>query len=238
MIPKIIHYCWFGRNEMPEQYQNYIKTWKMFCPGYKIIEWNEDNFNVESIPYVSEAYKSKKYAFVTDYVRLYALDSIGGIYMDTDVEVLKNLDCFLSEKGFSGFERINAVPTGIMGAEKGNHFINKLLCQYDGLHFVGENGCYDETTNVKRITDTAMELGLVLNNKKQTIDDFTFYPTEYFCPKSSRTLEIKCTQNSYTIHHFAGSWDTNNKFRKTIKRTLPTWVLKIIVKLMDLWGVK
>lgn len=238
MIPKIIHYCWFGGKQLPEDAQRYIETWKKHCPDYEIHEWNESNFDIDSVPYVKEAYEAKKWAFITDYVRLYALDTIGGIYMDTDVEVLKNLDCFLEEKGFSGFERENAVPTGIMGAEKGQEFIHQLLHQYDGIHFVKKDGTCDETTNVTRITDTAVEHGLLLNNTKQTICGFTFFPKDYFCPKSSRTLEICLTENSYTIHHFAGSWITEKGIRKIIKKVFPTWLLKLIVKAMDLLGIK
>lgn len=238
MIPKIIHYCWFGGNPIPEQYRIYIESWKRYCPDYKIIEWNESNFDLSIVPYVREAYQAKKWAFVTDYVRLYALDSVGGIYMDTDVEVLKNLDAFLNLEGFSGFERDNAVSTGVMAAEKGQRFIHELLLQYDNIHFMNSDGSLDETTNVTRITEMAVKYGLKLNNKKQTIMGFTYFPTEYFCPKNSRTLEIKLTENSCTIHHFAGSWVTDNKFRQTIKKIFPVWVLKIIVKVMDILGVK
>lgn len=238
MIPKIIHYCWFGGNPLPEEYQKYLASWKKFCPDYEIKEWNEGNFDLNSVPYVKEAYQSKKWAFITDYVRLYVLDTFGGIYMDTDVEVLRNLDVFLGEEGFSGFERKNAVPTGIMAAEKGQKFIHELLTQYDNLHFIKKNGDLDETTNVTRITETALKYGLNLNNTTQTIEGFTFYPTDYFCPKNSRTLEINITENSYTIHHFAGSWDSDNKLRRNVKRILPTWMLKVIVKVMDILGVK
>lgn len=238
MIPKIIHYCWFGGNPLPEEYRKYLASWKKFCPDYEIKEWNEENFDLNSVPYVKEAYQSKKWAFITDYVRLYVLDTFGGIYMDTDVEVLRNLDVFLGEEGFSGFERKNAVPTGIMAAEKGQKFIHELLAQYDNLHFIKKNGDLDETTNVTRITETALKYGLNLNNTTQTIEGFTFYPTDYFCPKNSRTLEINITENSYTIHHFAGSWDSDNKLRRNVKRILPTWMLKVIVKVMDILGVK
>ena len=216
----------------------YIESWKKYCPDYKIIEWNESNFDLNEVPYVKEAYQSKKWAFITDYVRLYALDTIGGIYMDTDVEVLKNLDEFLNQEGFSGFERENAVPTGIMAAEKRQKFIHELLHQYDELHFIKDDGSLDETTNVTRITNTAVKYGLKLNNKKQTVQGFTFYPTDYFCPKNSRTMEINITKNSCTIHHFAGSWVTDNNFRRAVKKYLPVWTLKGIVKIMDILGVK
>lgn len=240
MIPKIIHYCWFGRNPLPDSAKYYIQTWRKYCPDYQIKEWNEDNFDLNTNQYVKEAYEAKKWAFITDYVRLYVLFNEGGVYMDTDVEVLKNLDAFLLEPGFSGFERDDAVPTGIMASEAGNPFIGELLSEYDEIHFLKPDGSMDLTTNVVRITNAAVRHGLKLDNSKQTVDDFTFYPKDYFCPKSSRTLELKLTPNSATIHHFDGSWDTDEKkkLRRWIKKHMPTGILKILVKVMDKTGVK
>lgn len=205
-IPKIIHYCWFGGKPLPEDAKRYIESWKRYCPDYKIVEWNESNFDLNIVPYVKEAYEAKKWAFITDYVRLYALQLMGGVYMDTDVEVLKNLDEFLNNEGFSGFERIDAIPTGIMASEKDNPFINELLREYDGLHFYRDDGSFDLTTNVTRITNSALKHGVKLNNKKQKIWHFTIYPKEFFCPKDYLTGQINVTRNTYTIHHFAGSW--------------------------------
>ena len=182
-----------------------MNSWKKFLPDYKLIEWNESNFDINHNIYVKEAYSHKKWAFVSDYVRLYALYYIGGIYMDTDVEVLYNLDSFLYDMGFSGFERENTVPTGIMASIKGHKFIYKLLSEYEAIHFQKEDGSIDLTTNVVRITNTALHYGLKLNNTKQVIEDFTFYPKDFFCPKDPRTLEFKLTNNTVTIHHFAGS---------------------------------
>lgn len=239
MIPKIIHYCWFGGNPLPESAVKCIDSWKKYCPDYAIVEWNEDNFDISSLDYTREAYQAKKWAFITDYVRLYALATVGGVYMDTDVEVLKNIDIFLEEFGFSGFERVDAVPTGIMAAEKGNLFILQLMEEYNSLHFIREDGTNDLTTNIVRITDAATKRGLKLNNKKQTVCDFTFYPKEFFCPKNSRTMEIKLTDNTYTIHHFQGSWDTDRKkIRKFIKKHVPVVILKRIVTVMDFLKVK
>ena len=138
-IPKVINYCWFGRGELPDDTKRYIETWKKNCPDYKIIEWNEDNFDIHSNTYVEEAYIAKKYAFVTDYVRLYVLYNNGGIYMDTDVEILKPIDRFLNEKAFSSFENNNTLSTGIMGAEKGNLWIKDLMDEYNYIHFICVN---------------------------------------------------------------------------------------------------
>ncbi len=238
MIPKTIHYCWFGDNPLPEGCRKYIDTWKRYCPDYQIIEWNEKNFDLNCTDYTREAAQVKKWAFVTDYVRLYVLKEYGGIYMDTDVEMLKNPDRFLKEKGFSGFESGSAVSTAIMGAEKGHPFIKMLLDEYQGRHFIKGDGSYDLKTNVVSVTESALRSGLKLNNRKQAVCDFTFYPRDYFSPKDSRTLEVRLTENSYTIHHFQGTWDTDNKLRRTVKKMFPTPVLKVVVKIMDILKVK
>lgn len=213
MIPKKIHYCWFGRNPLPELAVRCIDSWKKNCPEYEIIEWNEDNFDVSMNPYVLEAYQSKKWAFVTDFVRLYAIVNYGGIYMDTDVEVIKPLDSFLKEKGFSGFETPKSIPTGIMAAEKNFPLFKELLSEYDTRHFIRKDGSYDETTNVYAITQSCLKRGLQLNNAQQCIEGFTLYPQEYFCPKDVQSGIIMKTEKTVTIHHFAGSWN-NGKVKK------------------------
>lgn len=238
MIPKVIHYCWFGRNPLPESAQNYIKTWEKYCPGYKIIEWNEDNFDVNQIVYTHEAYDFKKWAFITDYVRLYVLYHHGGIYMDTDVEVIKPLTPFLNNRGFSGFELPDKVPTGIMACEAGHPLIKQLLDSYQNKRFLLPDGSLDITTNVELITDTCLNHGLILNNKLQTISDFTFYPTEFFCPKNNRTLELSVTKNTYTIHHFSGSWlPESNKYHEKIKKILGCKNTEKLLKITDFLGI-
>ena len=208
MIPKIIHYCWFGGNPLPELAQKCIESWKKFCPDYEIIEWNESNFDIAANTYAKEAYEAKKWAFVSDVARLHALVTVGGIYMDTDVEVLKPLDEFLSLEAFSGFESETAIPTGIMAAEKGQPLFTELLHDYDNAHFLREDGTPDCTTNVVRITDLCLKYGLELNNQKQTVCGFTLFPYDYFCPKDFVTKELRITENTATIHHFDGSWLT------------------------------
>src|SRR5699024_8907222 len=127
MIPKIIHYCWFGGNELSKTTKVCINSWKKKLPDYKIIEWNESNFDINSNQYVKEAYQAGRYAFVTDYVRLYVLYHYGGIYMDTDVEVLKSLDSFLKHQAFTGCENEKNSVTGIIGSEKDHEWIKTLL---------------------------------------------------------------------------------------------------------------
>lgn len=207
MIPKKTHYCWFGRGEMPELALKCIESWKKYLPEYEIKEWNEDNFDLNLYPYAKEAYEARKYAFVTDIVRLYALYNEGGIYMDTDVEVLKPLDQFLHHTAFSGFETQEYVPTGIMASEKGGKWAKENLEYYEGKHFLKSDGIYDMTTNVILITNYMLKFGLKQNNTLQDFPDLiTLYPKDFFCPKTSATGDITITKNSYTIHHFLASW--------------------------------
>ena len=207
MIPRIIHYCWFGRGEKPELAKKCIESWLKYLPDYEIREWNEDNFDVNQNQYVREAYESRKFAFVTDYVRLYAIYTEGGIYMDTDVEVLGDFDQFLHHHAFSGFETDGNVPTGMMAAEKGSIWAKELLDGYDNRRFIQENGSFDMRTNTEVITSYMISKGLIQNNTYQDFPGLcTMYPSDYFCPKDHRTGKVKCTKNTVCIHHFAGSW--------------------------------
>lgn len=206
MIPKTIHYCWFGGNPLPELAVKCIDSWRKFCPDYEIKEWNESNFDLNCCDYVREAYEAKKWAFITDYVRLYALVNEGGIYMDTDVEVVKPLDRFLSEQAFSGFESETQIPTGIMACQKGFPLFEKLLKEYEHRHFMLADGKFDMTTNVITITETCLMYGLKQNNHQQIINGFSLYPKDWFCPKDYVTGNILQTENTHTIHHFSGTW--------------------------------
>ena len=208
MIPKTIHYCWFGRGEKSKLINKCIKSWKKYCPDYEIVEWNEDNFDVNQTMWTKEAYESKKWAFVSDYVRLYALYNYGGIYCDTDVEIVRNIDDLLKNKGFSGFEKEPdlLVQTGIIGAEKGLNILKSLLSYYDERHFVKPDGTYDTTTNTHITTDILEKYGFIPNGKKQSIDGFVLYPKEYFAPKDFYTGRMKKTKNTACIHHYNLSW--------------------------------
>ena len=206
MIPKIIHYCWFGGKPLPAAAQKCIASWKKYCPDYEIQAWTEENYDIASAPlYVQQAYEAKKWAFVTDVVRLYALDRFGGVYMDTDVEVVRPIDEFLKHHAFSGFEDEVNIPTGIMAAEQGHPLIKELLEHYDARPFLVD-GEPDLTTNVKTITDLLTPKGFLPNNQFQEVAGFALYPYDYFCPRDIHTMEIRVTENTYTIHHFAGSW--------------------------------
>lgn len=207
MIPKVIHYCWFGRGEMPQLALNCIASWKKYLPEYEIIEWNEDNFDLDMYPYAREAYDNRKFAFVTDIVRMYALYTYGGVYMDTDVEILKPLDQFLHHSAFSGFESETRFPTGLMAAEKNSKWAKDNLDWYVGKHFVRENGSLDTTTNVTIIMNVMKDLNVREDNSYQDFKGyFTLYPRDYFCPCDLSSKKITLTENSVCIHHFAGSW--------------------------------
>lgn len=217
MIPKIIHYCWFGRNPLPALALKCIESWKKFLPEYEIIQWNEDNFNLNTWLYTKQAYEMKKYAFVSDVCRLYAIKEFGGIYMDTDVEIINPLDKFLHNNAFSGFESNYAIPTGLMASEKNGKWATEMLDYYNNRPFILENNEIDLTTNVEIISKIMKQKGIELNNTFQSIENYiVFYPSDYFCPKSYVSEKINITPNTVCIHHFAGSWYSRE--RKTLKR--------------------
>lgn len=206
MIPKRIHYIWFGGKPLTPLAERCLASWRKFCPDYEIVRWDETNFDVHANCYCREAFEAGKWAFASDYARLWVLVNEGGIYMDTDVEVLRPLDRFLGEEAFSGFEAPDRIPTGIMAAEAHQPFFERLLADYDCRSFLRPNGTPDLTTNVTYITEACLSEGLVLNNERQTVCGFTLYPSDYFCPKDWLTKKVNLTENSYTIHHFDGSW--------------------------------
>lgn len=231
MIPKMIHYFWFGQKPLPELTEKCIESWRLILPEYEIKRWDESNYDLEVNDYVKEAYEAKKYAFVTDYARLDVLFRYGGIYMDTDVEVVKPLDMFLGHEAFSGFENVVNVPTGIMAAVAGNPVIKDQLDWYEEKHFLPEfGGSGVSVTNVHLITDYFIKRGLIQNNTFQTIEGYALYPNIFFCPYQHE-LETKYFESStYTIHHKNGSWippeerskykGNGSKVKFVVKRTL------------------
>lgn len=235
MIPKTIHYCWFGRGRMPQTAERCIQSWQRQLPDYEIVRWDEDSFDVSSNKYVKQAYEAKKYAFVSDYVRLYAIYTQGGIYMDTDVEVLRGLDAFLENEAFSGFENVFAVPTGIMAGEKGLSVYADLLAWYDRNDFILPDGSMNLTTNVSTITDYFVQHGLEQNNTMQVIDGFAFYPNIVFCPYKHEIGSKYFKKDTYTIHHKDGSWMTDElrKIGKTgIKARASLRIKKVLLALI------
>lgn len=231
-IPKIIHYCWFGGNPFPPLIKKCMDTWRAVLPDYEIIEWNEKNFDVHENRYVEEAYNAKKWAFVTDYVRLKVLYEYGGVYLDSDVEILKPLDKFLGNPSFSGFESRDMVPTAVMGSQKGDPVIKALLDDYRDRPFVLEDGSFDMTPNTVTITEFCKKNGLKLNGRKQTVNGFVLYPQKVFCPNSPARIFNKKPIGAYAIHHSMGSWGDNPKYTRSlparIKRYL-TGVLRRVI---------
>lgn len=236
MIPKIIHYCWFGQNEMPELAHKCIASWKKHLPEYELKLWNEETFDLNSTPYTSEAYTARKFAFITDYVRLWALYNDGGVYMDTDVEVLKPLDQFLQYPAFSGFEDETHIPTGIMASEKNGKWAKEQLDYYTAKHFLLPDGSLDTTTNVIIMCKLMGERGFILENSRQNFEGIIeIFPKDYFCPKSYVTGKIDITPNTHTIHHFAGSWHTPwQQFKMKMKPFLyKMGILRLMKKILN-----
>ena len=207
MIPKIIHYCWFGRGEMPELAQQCIASWHQHMPDWEYKLWNEDNFDVNSTAYTKEGYEAKKYAFVSDYVRLWALNNEGGLYLDTDVMVFKPFDDLLVHRAFAGFEGSKHLPVGtcVMSSEAKGHWVSEMLEAYKNRHFLLEDGVYELTTNVQFITSLMSKQGFVQDGKEQDYKDLHVFPVEYFSPRQT-TGEYVRTENTYCDHLGVGSW--------------------------------
>lgn len=214
MVPKVIHYCWFGRNPKPELMQRCIKSWRKCCPDYEIVEWNEDNFDISQNNYAREAYEEKKWAFVTDYARLWIIYNHGGVYLDTDVELIKPLDSLLASPAFFGLEDSGYIATGLgFGAEKGNEVVFAMLKDYDGIHFRLADGSLDKlpcpvrnTKAIKGLLNNGLHVNEITKAKSAWI-----YPPEYFCPLSADGANMRKTPNTYSIHWFSATWLTDDE---------------------------
>lgn len=208
-IPKIIHYCWFGKSEIPETLQRYIMTWEEKLPDYQIIEWNEDNFDIKaSNDYVQEAYAAKKYAFVSDYVRLKVLYQYGGIYLDTDIEMIQSPEKLLENASLvTGFETINNLITAFIACEKENPLIYEFLQQYESRHFQLEDGTYDLTPINDKFTELMVKHGLKTDNSRQSLGNgVEVYPYIVFCGQDIENSHVKMDSTTCTIHRFQSSW--------------------------------
>lgn len=207
MIPKIIHYCWFGGNPLPDLAVKCIESWKKFLPDYKIQEWNESNYDVYKITYIAQAYDAQKYAFVSDFARFDILYKYGGLYFDTDVEVLRPMDEIIERGAFCGVECAGALNAGLgLGSPAASPIYREILDSYENSSFIKSDGTMDLTTVVKRVSDIFCKHGFTGEDEIQCVAGITIYPTEYFCPKDYITGEIKITENTCTIHHYDGSW--------------------------------
>lgn len=221
MIPQIIHYCWFGNKEKPKLVKKCIKSWKKFLPDYEIKEWNEDNFDVNIIPYVKEAYEAKKYAFVSDYARFWILYHYGGLYFDTDVEIIRPMSHIIERGAFMGCENevigaredndncddIPQVAPGLgLGCNIALGIYKEILDYYQTLHFINEDGSQNLHTVVEFTTNILIKHGLKSTNEIQLCADIYIYPKDYFCPISYTDMKLRKTENTVSIHHYAGSW--------------------------------
>lgn len=213
-IPKILHYCWFGGKSKPPLAEKCIRSWKKFCPDFEIREWNESNFDLKQVPpYVRQAYDAGQWAFVTDYVRLRALTEVGGVYLDTDVEIIRPLDPFLKHEAFAGFEHIQRVQTGVLACRKEFPLFREFMTYYDTAVFRRPDGSLDNTTNVQILTELCRRHGLKFDDSFQIIDGLAIYPREVFCPVDYDTRKLKKTKKTVTIHWFSGSWQTQEDLR-------------------------
>lgn len=207
MIPKIIHYCWFGRGEKPELAEKCIASWRRFCQDFEIREWNEDNCDYLAMPFMAEAYAAKKYAFVSDVMRLIVLEQHGGVYFDTDVEVVRDISPLLDGEGFVGFENEQYVNSGqVVAAEAHHPVIQAMIEEYKKLHFTNADGSLNTVGCPRLNTDVMEHFGLVRNGQEQLVAGIHVYPADYFNPLDSITGKLTKTENTYSIHWYSMSW--------------------------------
>lgn len=215
MIPKIIHYCWFGSKPIPKEYQRYIDSWRKFLPDYEIKQWDESNYDVHCIPFSSEAYNVGKFAYVSDYARLKILYEHGGIYFDTDVEVIRSIDDIITRGAFMAFEKNTTasadellnVAIGLGFAVEPKHpLIKEILEFYEKRHYIYPDGHLEQITIVRIVTDILKSHGLSRSDIPTTIKGVTVYPWDYFCPVEFLSSKLEITGNTRTIHHYSASW--------------------------------
>ena len=221
MIPKIIHYIWLGKGQLPKIFDKCLASWQKYCPDWEIKRWDESNLDLDICPYVREAYDNRKFAFASDVLRLDLLNRFGGVYLDVDVELLKPIDVFLSEHAFTGFETSGLIAPGLILAceSKNEDFVN-ILNLYKSRHFL-VNGVQDTTTICQTFTDYYTKYGLETNNITQSINNFTIYASEYFSPIDVVTNKKKITNNTYSIHWYNASWYSPwKKFKRGCKKCL------------------
>lgn len=207
VIPKVIHYCWFGRNPIPDQHKRWMESWHRLCPDYEIKEWNEDNYDIGKNRYMLQAYRSQKWGFVPDYARLDIIYQHGGIYLDTDIELVASIDDLLYQDGFIGFESESFVNCGMgFGAIKGLEIIKEMRDDYIGRCFFNEDGTLNLLSSPCIQTQFLKGRGLKDNGEYQIVDHLTVYPEKVFGGKNLATRKIDIFPYTKSIHHFSGSW--------------------------------
>lgn len=235
-VPKIIHYCWFGGKPIPEEYKKYINSWKKYLPDYEIKEWNETNFDLNSCDYIKEAYKCRKWAFVSDYARFWILYNYGGLYFDTDVEIIQPMGELIKKGPFMGLENMNGryeVNSGLgLCSNPGHSIYKEILEMYSRAHFLNEDGTQNLENVVSRVTRILKKYGFKDENIIQEICGVTLYPSDYFCPMDCINGRITITSNTYTIHHYACSWLSPwQRFKKKIQLTIGPTVTTIVINI-------
>ena len=220
MIPKVINYCWFGGGRIPKLAKKCIKSWRKHCPDYQIIEWNENNYDLSSAPlYVKQAYQEKKWAFVTDYVRLKVVYDYGGIYLDTDVEIINNIDDLLKYDAFFGFQHDNKINTGLgFGSVKCSKVLFDIMSDYQNIKFIKDDKSLDLLDCPSRNSHVFKEWGFELNGTNQQTDNIALFSVEFFCPMSWIDRKIHITKNTKTIHWYSASWWTREEKKEEKKR--------------------
>ena len=237
MIPKIIHYCWFGGKPLPKSAEKCIASWKKYLPDYEIKRWDESNCDVNAIPYTREAYAVCKYAFVSDYARFWILYHYGGVYFDTDVEVIRPIDDIISRGGFLGVESnrngIYTVNPGLgFAATQGTAVIGEMVNLYSTFHFINTDGASDLKNIVEITTDYLSSKGLQNTDEIQDCCGFTIYPKDYFCPIDYDTRELKITENTRTIHHYAESWvPRSTRFKNALSRLFGKRFMSCLIRI-------
>lgn len=211
LIPKKIHYCWFGRKPIPQKNLEWMASWKKYCPDYEVIRWDEDNYDVTKNAYMHEAYKAGKWGFVSDYARLDIIYHYGGIYLDTDVELIRSLDDLLYQKAFAGIDRSRDISLGLgFGAQEGCQIIKELMDMYETVSLLNKDGTYNLTVAPALQRTFFQKKGYINNGEYQLLKDMTVYPEKVLSPKCNWTGRILLTVHSFSIHHYDGSWTTEN----------------------------
>lgn len=223
-IPKKIHYCWFGGNEKPEIVVRCIKSWEKYLPDYDVIEWNEGNYDCKKIPYIDEAYRMKKWAFVSDYVRFDVLDQYGGIYFDTDVELLKPIpEDILDKDIFTAMESAGKVSPGLVFAcTPDQSFLKEILASYNKSHFLIQGNPIYKTVN-DFTTELLVSKGFMLQDVYQEVDGMSIYPSEFFCGFDQDVMEYDISPETISVHHYAGTW-----VEKRSKQKIQSWCKKVL----------
>lgn len=247
-IPKVIHYCWFGKSPLPDEYKAYIESWKRFLPDWEIKRWDESNFDFEGCAYAKEAYHAKKWAFVSDYARFKIIYDNGGIYFDTDVELIRPIDGIIRNGAFMGLEKQDMkrgtkkdVSVGIaaglgIGAPAKMELYREILDCYDSMRFLNDDGSLNQTTVVEYVSDIFKKHGYDGTDTMQTVAGITLYPSEYFAPIDCATGKKTLTNNTVSIHHYSASWaDDKLKLKNKIKKLLGPAVTGFVISIKRLF---